>query len=72
MSFVLNYGTRIVPFREEHAFEAARLRPLTKHLGLSLGDRACLSHGRYSGLSILTADTDMAKAEFGLDVRMIR
>ncbi|MEG3179147.1 type II toxin-antitoxin system VapC family toxin [Sphingomonas sp. LT1P40] len=69
---LLDYGIRIRAFREEHALEAARLRPLTSHLGLSLGDRACLAQGHFSDRPILTADRRMAEADVGLDIRMIR
>ena len=43
-------------FREEDALEAGRLRRDTRHLGLSLGDRACLALGLRLGLPILHAD----------------
>jgi len=72
---ILNrFGIRVVEFTQEHSLEAARLRPLTRELGLSLGDRACLAHGRFSGLPILTSDRRMAEAAAGLgiDIRMIR
>jgi PIN domain nuclease of toxin-antitoxin system len=69
---MLSYGTRIRAFREAHAIEAARLRPLTMHLGLSLGDRACLAQGRLSDLPILTADRRMAEAQVELEIRLIR
>lgn len=71
-SDIPRYGVRIRAFREAHAIEVARLRPLTKHLGLSMGDRACLAQGKFSQLPILTADGGMAQAEVGLDIRMIR
>lgn len=69
---IRTYGVRIRAFHEAHAIEAARLRPLTIHLGLSLGDRACLAQGRFSDLPILTADRRMAEAQIGLDIRLIR
>jgi len=68
----VSYGVRVQAFREVHALEVARLRPITKSLGLSLGDRTCLAQGRLSELPILTADTRMAAADIGLDIRMIR
>lgn len=45
---------------------------LTKALGLSFGDRACLTLGRSLSLPILTSDHRMAKAEVGLDIRLVR
>jgi ribonuclease VapC len=65
---------RIRTFRDDHAAQAAKLRPLTKTLGLSLGDRACLTHAMLADLPVLTADRRMAEAQsvLGLDIRMIR
>lgn len=65
---------RIRTFREAHAWQAARLRPLTKQFGLSLGDRACITQAMLAGLPILTSDRRMAAAKdaLGLDIRMIR
>ena len=71
-AIVMSYGIRIRAFREGHAIETARLRPLTAHLGLSLGDRACLVQATMSVLPILTSDRQMAKADLGLDIRLIR
>lgn len=69
---VMSYGIRIRAFREAHAMEVGRLRPLTAHLGLSFGDRACLAQGLFSRMPILTADRHMAQAQVGLDIRLIR
>lgn len=71
-SEVSGYGVRIRAFREAHAIEVAKLRPRTKHLGLSLGHRACLAQSKFSELPILTSDGRMAEAQVGLDIRMIR
>ena len=38
-------GVSVVPFTREAAERAAALYPLTRPLGLSLGDRACLALG---------------------------
>lgn len=71
-AILIAYGIRIRAFREAHAIEVGRLRPLTAHLGLSLGDRACLAQGHLSMMPILTADRRMAEADVGLDIRLIR
>lgn len=65
---------RIRTYRDAHAWQTAKLRPLTKSLGLSLGDRACITQGMFSDLPILTSDRRMASAKeaLGLDIRMIR
>lgn len=65
---------RIRTFRDDHAVQTAKLRPLTKSFGLSLGDRACITQAKFSDLPILTSDRRMAAAKdvVGLDIRMIR
>jgi PIN domain nuclease of toxin-antitoxin system len=65
---------RVRTYRDAHAWETAKLRPLTKSLGLSLGDRACLAQAKFSLLPVLTADRRMASAKtlLDLDIRMIR
>jgi ribonuclease VapC len=41
-------------------------------LGLSLGDRACLSLAIQQKLSVLTADRVWAGLQLGLNIQMIR
>lgn len=69
---LIDRGVRIRAFREDAALAVARLLPLTSHLGLSFGDRACLAQARSSGLPILTADQKWAQLDIGLDIRLIR
>ena len=57
---VLGIG-KIVDFSEELAWETARLRPLTKQYGLSLGDRACLALARKLNVPAVTADKEWSK-----------
>ncbi len=57
---VLGIG-EILPFTEELAWEAARLRPLTKQYGLSLGDRACLALAIKLKVPAITADKEWSK-----------
>lgn len=45
-------------FDAPQARKAAELRPLTKHLGLSLGDRSCLALAILYGATAITADRD--------------
>ena len=65
---------RIRSFREEHSWQVAQLRPLTKPFGLSLGDRACITQAMFNELPVLTADRRMesAKSLLGVDIRLIR
>ncbi len=46
----------IVSFDLEHSMACASLKKVTKHLGLSLGDRACIALGIKLRLPIYTAD----------------
>ena len=49
-------GIAVVDFDTRQAGKAAELRPITKNLGLSLGDRACLALALLSGATAVTAD----------------
>lgn len=51
---------------------AAELREHTRHLGLSLGNRACLALGLLHGGPILTADRDWAKLDLDMEIEVIR
>lgn len=70
------FGTslRIEKFTEVEAMTVAELRSETKHLGLSLGDRACLALGRRLGAKVLTADRDWKNlgSESGPGIQLIR
>ena len=63
---------RTITFDIDAAIKTAGLRAGTRHLGLSLGDRACLSTALTLSLPVLTADRDWAKLDIGVDVRLIR
>lgn len=54
------------------ALNAARLRPLTKSAGLSLGDRYCLALAQRLGVTALTADRQWADLDVGVTVQAIR
>ncbi|WP_414530153.1 type II toxin-antitoxin system VapC family toxin [Nodularia chucula] len=47
---------QVVPFDEVQGTLAGHLRPVTKHQGLSLGDRACLALGLQMHCTVVTAD----------------
>ena len=51
----------VVDLDYEQAAKAAELRPLTKHLGLSLGDRSCLALALLRDTTAVTADRDWEK-----------
>ena len=54
----------IVEFDMVHAEKAAEIRPLTKNLGLSLGDRSCLALAMLSKATAVTADKAWKKIKF--------
>jgi PIN domain nuclease of toxin-antitoxin system len=62
----------IRPFDEESAYASAFLRPATRRLGLSSGDRACLSLALLEGVPALTADRAWAKIDVDVEVKVIR
>lgn len=49
-------GLQVLPFTAPQAERAAFLRTTTRHLGLSLGDRACLALAAELGLPAVTVD----------------
>ncbi len=61
----------VVPFDETHASLAAILRPSTKRLGLSLGDRCCLALAIDRGAVAVTADKQWKEFR-GCKVELIR
>ncbi|MBM3540590.1 MAG: type II toxin-antitoxin system VapC family toxin [Alphaproteobacteria bacterium] len=73
MAFVIgSLDAEVVAFDVIQAREAAALRPRTRALGLSLGDRACLALARLRGFPVLTADRSWASVAVGVDIRVIR
>ncbi len=70
--FLESPPTRIRAFLENQAEEIGRLRPLTRHHGLSLRDRACPTLAGQTDLPVLTADTQWIGLDLGIDIRLIR
>ncbi len=71
-ALLLGAGLAIVPYTREQAEAAAHLYPLTRHLGLSLGDRACLALGELQRRAVYTADRRWLEAGLGIEVIVIR
>ena len=61
----------VVPFDQNAAFATAALQRATAHLGLSLGDRACLALAKERNLTALTADRAWLQVA-GIQVESIR
>ncbi|MBI3975818.1 MAG: type II toxin-antitoxin system VapC family toxin [Armatimonadetes bacterium] len=64
-------GIDVIPFDAHLAFEAGLLRPLTKSLGLSFGDRACLALALHLRRPALTADRAWAKVQIGVEIMVM-
>jgi len=58
-----NLDLAIVEIDENQSLKAAELRLLTKHLGLSLGDRCCLALAILENLPAVTADKNWASLD---------
>ena len=65
-------GLEIVPFDEEQAYKAGLLRTVTHDMGISLGDRACLSLAKMLGVVALTTDRAWAELSIGTTIKVIR
>lgn len=59
-------------FDTQMAIVAGKLRSTTRHVGLSLGDRACLALAAQSGATALTTDKAWATLDIGISVELAR
>ena len=62
----------VIAFDAAMAVRAGALRPLTRSLGLSLGDRACLATAQQLKLPVITADRTWQKLDVGVKVHIVR
>lgn len=62
----------IINFNADLARLAAALRPTTKKMGLSLGDRSCLALGLERRNIVVTAERAWAKLRIGVKIDLIR
>ena len=63
----------VLAFDLDTAMLSGRYRPLSDHLGLSLGDRACLATSYLRAGTALTADSAWSVLELqGVEVQLIR
>jgi len=65
-------GLEVVPFDEEQSYQAGLLRSSTQDLGISLGDRSCLSLAKMRNVIALTADKAWAGLSVGATIKVIR
>lgn len=66
-----DYPVRIVPFNKQQAILAGVLRPATRRMGLSLGDRACLALALAEQADVLTADRAWLQAGVLAGLRIV-
>lgn len=69
---IFDLGVAVIDFDRALADRSGELRPLTRHRGLSLGDRACIALGEREGVPIVTADRNWCDVLPGLDIRVVR
>jgi PIN domain nuclease of toxin-antitoxin system len=62
----------VIAFEEAQAYHCGRLITSTRKLGLSFGDRACLSLAKILGLPAMTADKTWLRLNVGVSVKVIR
>lgn len=69
---LMTVGLQIVPFTDVDVRIVGSLRPRTRRLGLSLGDRACLSLAIRLESPVLTADRAWASVREQINVELLR
>ena len=69
---ILYLISEIHPFDKELATASGLLKQSCSHLGLSLGDRACLSLASHLNLPVYTADKSWSKLDTNLTITQIR
>lgn len=67
-----NVQMAVVSFDDDLAYRAGLLRPLTRGVGLSFGDRACLALAQRLGLPAMTADRAWSDLAVGVTIEVIR
>lgn len=68
---IVGLGLVVMNFDQALAERTGELRPLTRHRGLSLGDRACIALGEREGVPIVTVDRNWRDILPGLDIRVV-
>ena len=63
---------RIVDFDGSQAIRAGAMRAVTRPLGLSFGDRACLALAAARGLVAVTGDRTWSNLTLGVEIDVIR
>ena len=71
-STILKIGLEVIDFGIDLADRTGELRQGTRHLGLSLADRACLALAEREGVSAITAYKSWTATDLGIDIHLIR
>jgi ribonuclease VapC len=61
-----------VPFDDDLAYQCGVMRSRSRHLGLSLGDRACLALAKRLGAKAVTTDAVWVKLQGGPQIKVVR
>jgi PIN domain nuclease of toxin-antitoxin system len=69
---VLRLGIEVADFDRELADRVGELRPLTRHRGLSLGDRACIALAEREHARVITADRTWRDVIPSVEIQLIR
>ncbi|MEA5564848.1 MULTISPECIES: type II toxin-antitoxin system VapC family toxin [unclassified Anabaena] len=69
---LLNLNLEVILFNEEQALRAGMMRPATKSIGLSFGDRACLALGVILNQPVITTDRLWSNLNIGIEIRVVR
>jgi PIN domain nuclease of toxin-antitoxin system len=69
---MIGLGVRVADFDRDLADRTGELRVLTRHRGLSLGDRACLALAEREAAVVLTADRKWRDVVPNLEIRVVR
>ena len=72
LSVLSRFRLTVLGFDQGLAEVAGRLRAITRHRGLSLGDRACLALAIRENATALTADRNWADLDLPCKVEFIR
>ncbi len=62
----------VIAFDAAMAVRADALRPLTRSLALSLGDRVCLATAQQLQVPVITADRTWRELDIGVQVHVVR
>jgi ribonuclease VapC len=71
-SYLNPLGLNVIPFGSELAYSTGMLRPNTRALGLSFGDRACIALAESLKIPILTSDRAWTSLSLSVSVQLIR